>query len=310
MKFKQNHRIIFLDPLFEGEIEYDKKSKIDIILSPSLYWVKKVKLPVTTVREVKKLLESIFEDSLPEGNYSYSAYKVEDEFLLFAYEDKKILQLLSQKGIALSSVSSIHFAQSEFDTIESAIKINDDEAIYLKEGVVVITPLSWVKNYEVLDLEDKTLSKHTIKLQQFGHIVDNKSLYKIGIVGVIFAFILIAEIFITTTKTEAILEAKDEIFANYKLQPTMMQNRSTKSKYNSIHKIQTKLRKYIAYFLNMKLQTGQKITLIEYKNKLLNVTFEGVTKINQKNILKQLDAKKVEYKTSLKEGRMKVEIKL
>ena len=310
MKFKQSRKVLFLDPLFDGEIEYEKKEKVSLVLSPSLYWVKKIKLPVTSLREVKKLLPSIFEDTLPEGNYSYTAYKIDDEFMVFAYEDKKILDLLVQKGLSISSVGSIHFAQSEFDTLETALKINEEEVMYLKEDVLVLTPLTWVKSYKTLELDDFQLSKHKITLQQFGHIVDNKSLYKIGIVALVFIVILLAEIFITTQKSEAVLMAKDEVFSKYKLPSTMLQNRSTKKKYNSIYKHQTKLRTYISYILSLKLKNKQKIALIDFKNKTLSVSFENVQKIDQKVVLSQLDAKKVKYTSSFKNENLKVEIKL
>ncbi|MDQ7066925.1 MAG: hypothetical protein Q9M40_02365 [Sulfurimonas sp.] len=75
-----------------------KREKVSIILSPSLYWVQKLSLRVKYVREVKKLLPSIFEDMLPAGQYSYSAYKRGDDFFIFAYEDKAILKLLQDKS--------------------------------------------------------------------------------------------------------------------------------------------------------------------------------------------------------------------
>jgi len=307
MKFKQNHRLLFLDPLVDGEIE-SKKSKVDIILSPSLYWVKKIKLPLSSVREAKKLLPSIFEESLPQGNYSYSAYKVEDGFMAFAYEDKKILNLLASRDIPISMVTSIRFAQSEFDRVEMPIKINEEEILYPKNGVVVLTPLSWVEHYTPLDITHLQLSKHTITLQQFGHIVDNRSLYKIGFVGLFFIMILAVELFITSQKTVKILDAKDEIFSKYHLPSTMMQNHSTQKKYNTIYKRQTKLREYISYFLALRLQKSQKIKLVEYKENSLRVTIENVLKGKERAILSQLDAKKLNYKTSFKNGTMRVEV--
>lgn len=309
-KFKRDTTTIFLDPHSKQKFSYAKKQKIDIILSPSIYWVKKLKLPVKSVREVKKLLPSIFEDSLPAGHYSYYAYKKEEEFFLFAYEDKKIFDLLSQFGIAFSDVASVHFAQSEFSQISSAFSINEKESMYLKDELVVLAPSSWIEKQERLDLQNIKLSNHTIKLQQFGHIVDNGSLYKIGAILGTLVLILIIEIFIASAKKEQIVTAKEELFSKYNLQSTMFQNRSSFEKYSKIDKNQKKFRKYISYFLNLRVQKGQKITLIEYKNGFLKVSIEGVVQAKSDVILKQLRMKKVQYKTSFKAETMRVEMKI
>ncbi len=308
-RFKQSSSVVFLDPQ-RALTDAEKKGKIALILSPSLYWVKRVKLPVKSVREARGLLESFFEDSLPEGKYSYSVYKEGEDFLLFAYEDKKILELIAQKGLNISNIKSIHFAQSEFSTLENPVSIHNDAVMSLKDGVVILTPASWAETSSPLELAEKKFSKHTIKLQQFGHIVDTKSLYRLGVILLLFIIVLAGELFITNAKTQSILASKDALFSKYNLQPTMFQNKSTQSKYKGIYSRGEKLRLYISYFLNMRLKPEQKITLISYKNRLLSITFSGVGKGNERNILKKLDAKKLQYKKSFHNESMKVEIKI
>ncbi len=309
MKFKQSATVVFLDPQRSIELG-EKGEKIRLILSPSLYWVKKTKLPVKSVREARTLLESFFEDSLPKGAYSYEVYKKENDFFLFAYEDKKILELIAQKGLSLSNISSIHFAQSEFDASEDAFTVNESEVMYVKDGVVLLTPSSWVQEAKELDLKDIKLSKHRIRLQQFGHIVDKKSLYTIAFIALAFIFVLGGELFITASKIAKTEKAKDALFSKYKLQSTMFQNRSTQSKYSKMYKRGEKLRLIISYFLNMKLQGEQKISLIEYRNRLFSVTISGVSEGNERKILAQLDNKKVKYTPSFNKESMKVEIKI
>ena len=309
MKFKQSSNVAFLDPQRSIEVG-EKGDKVTLILSPSLYWVKKTKLPVKSVREARTLLESFFEDSLPTGTYSYEVYKKEDEFFLFAYEDKKILALIAEKGLSSSKIASIHFAQSEFDTSEDAFIVNDSEVMYVKEGLVILTPVSWVKDAKDLVLDNIKLSKHKITLQQFGHIVDKKSLYTIGVIALAFIFVLAGELFITSSKITKIEESKENLFSKYKLQSTMFQNRSTQSKYSGMYKRGSKLRKSISYFLSLKLKREQKITLIEYKDKLLHVTISGVSEGNERKILAHLKSKNLKYTTSFSKENMKVEVKI
>jgi len=310
MKFKRSINAVFLDPSRSETIVCEKGKKLDIILSPKMYWVKKMSLPVSSVREVKKLLPSIFEDSLPFGHYSYYAYKSEDEFILLAYEDKKILDLITSKGISSSDIATIRFAQTEFEALEGALSITDKESMYVKDTLLVLAPTVWLEESRDLVLDALKLSKHTIKLQQFGHIVDNKSLYKIAAVLVALILILIVEIFVASAKSDAILESKDALFAKYKLQATMFQNKSTYDKYSKIYKTQTKLRETIAIFLTMPLKEKQKITLLEYKNNKLFVSIKGVKKESENNLLSKLKAKKLIYKASFNDDTIKVELSL
>jgi len=180
-KFSNKSSIIFLDEHANVlPLSITNKQKINIILSPSHYWVKKISLPVKYAREAKKLLPSLFEDILPDGNYSYSVYKNDDDFLIFAYEDKAILDLIAKKNIPSSKIANIYFAQSELDNIKGAMKVNDTQSIYVKDGIVVLLPCCWIEESGNLDLTKIILSKHKINLQQFSHIVDTRSLYKIA----------------------------------------------------------------------------------------------------------------------------------
>ena len=310
MKFKRSSNVLFLDPRSKTLRVLQKGERVDIVLSPSLYWVKKIKLPVSSVREVKKLLPSIFEDTLPEGKYSYTAYKLENEFIVFAYEDKKIIDLLTSKEISLSSVKSIHFAQSEFETMESAFSINETQSIYVKDSLVVIAPTVWLDETRKISTSDMELSKHTIKLQQFSHIVDNSSLFKIGSVLAALAIILIVEIFVASSKRDAIETSKEALFSKYKLQSTMIQNRSTLSKYTKIHTKQTKLRETMSYFLSIKLKQGQKISHLEYKNTSLTVVFSGMKRGSERRVISQLKSKKLKFQHSFNNDKMRVEVKL
>ena len=309
-RFKSSTTTLFIDSNFEDDLSYKSGTKVKLILSPSFYWVKKISLPISSVREVKKLLPSIFEDTLPSAHYSYTAYKVGDEFIAFAYEDKKIFELLKKIGINYADVVSLHFAQSEFETLQGACRVNASESIYLQDGIVVLAPTSWLKESRKLDTTDILLSKHKIKLQQFGHIVDSSSLYKIGAILVTFALILVVEIFVAKSKLSDLESAKGELFSKYKLQSTMFQNRASMKKYSKIHKTQTKLREYISYFLSMKLKNGQKLIVIEYKNNHLYVKISGAAQGKERRITSQLDSKGVKYKVSFHEETMSMEIKL
>ena len=320
MKFNTKFKTIFLDT---NSIELDpersaveatqgevKREKVNVILSPSLYWVKKMALPVKYVREVKKLLPSIFEDTLPEGNYSYYAYKHKDQFFLFAYEDKRILDLLVKQGISASNIANVYFAQSEFQEIQTPLSINETQSIYVKDELVVLVPSAWVQESKPLDVSDIGLSKHTITLQQFGHIVDNSSLYKIGAMLLLLIVLIMVEYFITTSKTQEIATQNSELFAKHNLKATTMQNRSMLKKYKAIHEKQTKIREYSGYILGLRLKKDERLSLLSLKNRVLIADFTGVKKEDEKKISNTLRSKKVPHKSSYKDGKLHVEMSL
>jgi len=307
MQFNKKLPTIFLDSNSEYELV---DSKVNIVLSPSLYWVKKISLPVKSVRDTLKLLPSIFEDILPDGNYSYYAYKNGDEFIVFAYNDKFILDTISQKGISLSNISNIYFAQTEITNLESAIKIDEKQSIYIKDDILILIPCCWIEEKSELDFSDIKHSKHKITIHQFGHIVETKSLYKIGAILVVMILLLSSEYFITSYKSSNIISAKDEIFQNYKLKSTTFQNKALLKKYKNIDTLQTKIREYISYILKLKLQKAERISFISFKNKKMLISFSGVSKSREDVIKKTLTSKGINFKVKPTKDGMKIEVSL
>jgi len=307
MKFNKKLPTLFLDP----HLEYETiEGKVNIILSPSLYWVKRMLLPVKYAREAKKLLPSIFEDNLPEGKYNYYAYKQEDEYIVFAYSDKLIIDTLAMKGISISSVANIYFAQSEIKGIESALTINENQSIYIKDGILVLVPCCWIEESGDLDLASIQLSKHSIALEKFGHIVERKSLYKIAAILMMMIFVVAIEYFITAQKTATVLANKDDVFAVYNLKSTTFQNKALLKKYTTVHKKQEKIRDTFSKILSIKLQNNIKISLINLKNKKIIVNFTGIKNGNENQLIKSLQAKKLVFSKSFNKDIMKIEVNL
>ncbi|WP_304546061.1 hypothetical protein [Sulfurimonas microaerophilic] len=308
-KFKTTSSVVFLDPHSEKTPQVAAGTKVDIILSPSLYWVKKLSLPVKYARDAKKLLPSLFEDNLPQGNYSYVVFKEGEEFLAFAYEDKKIIEELGKKDIPVSTIKNVYFAQTELlDAVPC--KINEKEVLIVDNDLVFIAPSRWIETAKELSLDNLKLSKKTIKLQQFSHIIDNNSLYKIAALLGVFILLLGVEAFITMQKIESVNIQKEKLFDEYKLYPTMMQNRSVLQEYETTFEKQTKLREIVADFLKLKLTKEQKITKIAYKNKVLSVNISGLDEASSKKVLQSLQNYKAALSSSFKGKNFEIEVKL
>ena len=306
-KFNKQINTVFLDPESNG---FNRDDTVNVILSPSLYWVKKISLPVKKIRDVKPLLASLFEDMLPQGTYSYSAYKNGDDFYIFAYQDKLILDTLEEKGLSVSQVKNIHFAQSELSFLDEAMKINDKQSIYCKDDIVILVPCCWIEEKGNLTVDTLTLSNNKITLKKFNHLIDEKSIYTLSGILFLFVIFLSIEIFSNTAKIDEIQKQREKLFLKNNLKATMIQNYSMLKSYNKTHTIQTNFRKYIGIILSLRLKKGQSLSLVNLKDKKMFLEFSGINKGEEVSIVNKLKMKKLLFKPSFKNNTLFVEITL
>ncbi|MDA3947246.1 MAG: hypothetical protein PF439_11275 [Helicobacteraceae bacterium] len=254
--FRSKAKAFFVDV---DSPDYPLEGAVNIILSPSMYWVKRVTLPVKYLYEVKTLIPSLFEDNLPEGKYSYSTYKDGDSFLIFAYNDKEVLDLIAEKGITSANINNIYLAQSEFDTIDTPINISKNSVIGLKNGVVVKLPSALAPDAATLDLDKHTFSKHTIHLTRFNQIADKKSQ---KVFATIFGFLIVmfaTEWLITSSQVSAISEKESEVFSRHNLPSTSFQNEAIHAKLNTTFERQSRIREILNLALTITLKPQEKL---------------------------------------------------
>ncbi|MFK5937062.1 MAG: hypothetical protein QM497_01585 [Sulfurimonas sp.] len=308
-KFNKQIDTIFLDI---NSSSFETSEHVNVILSPSLYWVKKVSLPVKYLRDVKALLPSLFEDILPHGNYSYSAYKSGEEFYIFAYEDKLILDTLHNKGITTAQVHNIYFSQREIFDIHGAIQIDETQSLYKKDDILLLVPSAWTTSHTKLfrTLDKIVLSKNSIALKQFSHLVNEKSLYALASVAVIFLILIASEYFITLEKISKVESLKEKVFAKAGLKATMFQNKSMLKEYQQTDKIQKTVRKRMVNILNIPLKNDTKILDLSLRGKTIKVAFEPISDGVKSTIFNDLKSKNIKFKSSLESTILYVEIEL
>jgi len=254
--FKSKAKAFFIDV---DSPAYLLDAPVNIILSPSMYWVKRIALPVKYLRDVKSLIPSLFEEQLPEGKYSYSAYKDGDEFLIFAYNDKEILDLIAEKGISANNINNIYLAQSEFDKIETPVKVTDTSVLSLQNGVVIKLPAAFYPEAEPLDLESHTFSKHTIHLTRFNQIADKKSqMVFASILGVLIVMFS-TEWLITASNVSHIIEKQGEVFSSHNLPTTSIQNEAIYAKLDNTFERQSRIRDILNLALSVKLADDERM---------------------------------------------------
>ena len=286
-KFKQQKQIYFLD---KSSANARTSEQLNIILSPALYWVQRVSLPVKNAREAKPLLQALFEEILPEGLFSYHVYKDGDDFCIFAYDDKLIIEMLKEKNVKLSQVQNVYFAQSEFASFHNAISVDTEYTLSVENQLVVMLPAGWIKESKDLDLSSITLSKHSIALKQYEHILKSRDLYIFIFFISLFLLVLGSEYLLLEKKIATTSLLKEQIFAKNGLKPTMMQNRSLLEYYRSIHKRETKIREFLAALISLHLKENEKIVHLYVKGKEFQVDFSGVVRGEEVKIVKKLQS--------------------
>jgi len=283
MGFKSRARLVFVDTQM---LEVHADEKLDIVLSPRHYWVKRQTLPVKYLRDVKKLLPSLFEDTLEAGKYSYTAYKEGDEYLLFAYQDKEILERLSRCGIEAQQINKVYFAQSEFSHLEGCVRF-EKNALGVQNGVVIQLPSQFACEGSDIDLETHELSNESIVLARYSHIADDTSMKKFMIfMGVLIA-LFVSEWAIVESKISSIELNKEQVFEKEGLKVSNIQNQAILTRLNKRYQRQTSIRQLSGMVMDIKLLEGERLVRLELVKNTIIAEFSLTQKkrINALNMM-------------------------
>lgn len=307
MIFKPKTRIILFDT---QSPRMDTDELFDIILSPSFYWVKRVELPVKYLHEVKKLLPSLFEDILPKGEYSYSAYRDGDAYMVFAYDDKFIIRALNEKGVKPAQINKVYFAQSEFGSFKNAITLGHGSVMIVQNDVLVKLPASFSDSTKLLDLDRHRFSSHSIPLARYSHIADKKSMTLFASFMLILIVSLVAEWGIVYAKTAKIETKTADIFQKYHLKSSMMQNSAILDRLQKRYERQSKIRTAAAALFDLKLKSGEKMTRFDLTSGAVKAEFTTASAKRAEAIALQLKESVAAFTKKYNNGVLSLEFAL
>ncbi len=307
MLFNRPATLVFIDT--QSTVE-PTEEMLDIILSPAFYWVKRLSLPVKYLREVKQLLPSVFEETLPEGTYSYSAYSEGDEYLAFAYSDKMILDMLAEKGVKASQINRVYFAQSEFDRLDGTVKLDDSAVMMVEKGVVIKVPSIVSTSSAALDMTGHKLSKQSIELARYAHIADRRSLMLFASFMVVLALLYTSEWLIVASKTSQISDEQSEVYAKYGLKSTRLQNEAVLKKLEKRYERQMALRAVSSKLLGVTLQKDEKVHAFEHKGNSVHVSYAVASQKRADALKAELKKAGLAVKESYKKGILQLEVSL
>ncbi|WP_456480672.1 hypothetical protein [Nautilia sp.] len=272
--------------LYTKEFNQHIKEPVDIILSPQYYWIKKIEIPVKSLKDAKKIAKSLFQ--LNDG-YIYDAMKIEGKY--FAYAINKKLKLNIEKKY----INSIRLAQSELYKYD-VINVSENHSIQKIDDLLFCFPN--VKNAPFIDeiLPDLKLTNNKVTL--YDRINIDKGL----IAAAVTIFLLLNGGFIIKTIKNRIsygtLEnEKTKLIKRYNLPPTTFQLNSILSSLKKTDKTQTLIRKDLEYITKTPLKKGEKFLNLSFSNKTFTVSVK--TDRNLDFYFKKRFKVKSEFKNSL-----------
>ncbi len=244
----------------------DKRGNFGVILSPQFYWVKKVKLPVTSVRAAKKLARSVYEESLPESDFTYHVEKVDDEFIIIAYDKEDINKSFQSAFADDRDIKAVYFAQNELQDIKSCKNIDAFSALTNIDGLLVQVPRSCTNSTSSVDghLKNISLSNKKISFALNDQVaLSDKTLYAIVSFFAIFFISYMIEYVSYKVEMSNLSEQRAQIIDKYDLPATSMQLKSIKSSLLNSYMGQKKIRDVIYKLSKIKLQEGEHIQSIQ-----------------------------------------------
>ncbi len=294
--FSNNTKIIFLTQNTMPQTQ----GLYDVILAPQFYWVKKVSLPVKSLSEAKKLAESVYDGSLPEGSYSFEVSKKDDEFIIIAYDKEEISNLLSRYFTQNAKVNAIYFSQYEFSNLDACCTIDAHSSLVNIDGLLMQVPRNCTEPKLVIEdlLKNKKLSKTKVKLGSLDHEVMDKRTFAVlaaSVVAILSAFVL--EYINYKKDISSLEEARLALVQKYDLPPTSMQLKSIKSSLEKTFKKQKGLRERLYTFSKLPLNKDEYIQSISFDDKGATIEIK-VNSPQREGMIKQKFSPKFKIKNS------------
>ena len=281
--------------------------KVDIIVSPEFYWVRKFEIPVKSETQARHVLPTLFEDIIEDiSNLSYQVIKLEEnQFLCFAYNNKKIYDAIKKSNIPTSLINSIYFAQNECKSFHT-FEVDEQKYMYTSEGILVKVPYSLLPDVLSLNkvINSIKLSSNKLQIKLYSDVLNSKFYYSFFIIFTLLILMNTIKYFSYTNEIEKIEENLEKIKKEYKLPTSMIQTNSILKKYNQTISKENKKREAISYIFS---NTKFDLKSLDIQNNKIDLEYLSVNK-NEVEIFLKKRFKDIEFKQN--SFSLKVSIKL
>ena len=252
--------------------------RLEIIISPEFYWVRKFDIPVKTETQARHVLPTLFEDIIDDtSTLTYQVIKLKENlFLCFAYNNKKIYEAIKSLNMPISNIASIYFAQNECQNFKS-FKADESKFMYTSEGILVKVPNNLLD--DVMDLKkvigNIKLSTHKLQIKLYNDVVNTKYYYWLFLffgILILTNFIKYIDFSLEVNKNESAIEKLKDV---NKLPSSMIQTNAILSKYEKAIKKENKKREALSYILSNR---GFDLKSLNIENETLNLEYLSANK--------------------------------
>jgi hypothetical protein len=279
---------------------FSTQEKVDVIVSPALYWSRVYEIPVGSESDAKRYLPGLFEDLLPEGDYNYVCTKLkEHHFLSYAYDKKMIEQQLFESNLKPAQINGLYFAGNELKKF-LPLKVDERNVLLENSDVVLKAPRFCTTECKELAevLPKVSLSSKKMRLDNYYDILESERLFKAAVTSLALLFVILLVGIVNQYDTlRTIDEAKSAMITQYNLPPSQIQMHSIIKQHQARGESTKKIRENLAKIVN----TGVRIESIELDTKQGTIIAEKDIAARLNATAQKIDAKR--YKVSLRYDR-------
>lgn len=277
--------------------------RVNVLLTPQFYTLKKEALPVKYAYQAKKIAPSLFEGLLEEGgHYSYLVIKEEETWVFIAYDLERITTFLESKGITADKVSKVFFAQQAVDSFSAPLALNEKEALVVLENTVVLVPRIALGGEEKTSLvfDSSFTPKRGIALQGGSSaLLSQKQAFSLAAVFMLFAGMFFFEGSRYGGENESANDELQSLYTSYPALQSSYARQGIVDKYRSINIKERKKRDAIKTFSGM-IFKGVTLTALNVNEKGFKAQFSCANAGVAKRV-KEL-AKKAHYNIAKVKG--------
>lgn len=295
---RRGRRVLYISEDVEvGEV----KSRVDIVLSPKFYWIKREELSVKKERDALKFAPSIFEGQFSNiEDYRFLAIKRGDsEYIFLAYNPKDILEKLQNEfHISEKFLGDIYTAQSELMDIDEPLSLNRVKKVVSIDGIVSEIPkFSHENSINYAGEFLKKSNRSRFKLKYRGIDGEGGSLFVASLIPLAIVVYLTLDIIRLSSDSNYLQSEIERRRDVYSLPSTSFQIESIKNRYEKLESEQSKIRDSLFWLQDIKFSQYGKIEYLaidrrEFKFKLNVKNSKSLNKI--KSELQKRD-KEVEF---------------
>jgi len=272
---------------------FNLHDKVNIVLSPELYWVRIFDIPIDSMSEVKRVVPDFFEEFFDIKNYKFKVIKIDKhKYLCFAYDENDIVQKIKDSSLEFKNIINIYFAQNELiSRFKNELFYNINNKTYaLKDGIIIKIPDALATNVQKKDFffDNITFSNHKVYINQSSKYIDIKTAYILSTIFILFSLITFSKSIYINNRASSYENKIEKLKKQYSLPLSKIQTKSIMNEFKASKNNYFKVLKSMQYILKYKDQINTKLISINYSNLNLMIKFENK---NENNIKKYIQKK-------------------